>query len=842
MKKFLSCVFLAGIFSTISIYSSELPVYNTEKTGITPIIDGNINDQCWEKVQWQTDFSPLTGNPALRQKTRFKVLYDNERFYFAVECFEDNINKLKTTAKEKDGPVYLDDSIEIFLVPDKDIPDDANWRMFYHFILNAAGIRYDETSLALANNKAWNCQWKAVTKVNKTSWTAEVEIPFFVFNITDKTGSTWRFNITRNRKAVSTELSSWSPLKHSFGEALNFGYLKNIDVDFSDYLLSLSKPDVTSVLKGEKVSTGIKLDMLNRSPKKLKCEIEVQLLGKDETPYIAKHKVDIQQNNKKTETLDFPDIPQGVYSCTVAVCVKSKTVKLKEHQALDINPVPLRIKLITPSYRNNIYPGQKINNILFNASIVSSPEKLKDYRILFNLKKGKEILQTKETNSPAAESQFSFDAASLSPGKYVIETVMYDKGKEILRLNQPLKKLALTKGNEVWIDKDLNLVVNGKKTFIHGFLASVNPELAKQIKGKGFNLVHTYAAQYKNDIQTVEEILKPSMNADAKVMFYPYYKTVFGFFGWGKKTDPKPYLSDTQFSGMIDRVKKFAPHSSILAWYLCDEPRGVEFRRNLKKVYEALKETDPYHPVVALDCSPAEAATLAGSCDVILCDFYPDFNKKNGVITPLCMIYNGIMEVRKATGDKLPIWFVPQAFDRSDYYENPEKKPFRAPNYIESRCMNYLALTAGAKALIYFQFNGKPGILAHPEMKLGIIEGLGSEISDLTPVLLEKTINGASVSKPEIKIMLKKHKGKFFLIAVNPSQKGVNNVTIKINVMSSKKISVLFESRQLKVANNIFSDSFEPFAAHVYTNDMDFPQTFELAKIIKKINKLKKKD
>ena len=355
MKKILTCTLLAGIIGSLCLFSSELPLCKTEKTQIAPVIDGKISDPCWEEVQWQTGFSSLTGNPTPSQETRFKVLYDNERFYFAVECFENSINKLKTTTKEKDGPVYLDDCIEIFLVPDKDIPDDANWRMFYHFILNAAGARYDETSLALVNNKDWNGLWKVVAKVNETSWTAEVEIPFFVFDITEKTGNTWRLNITRNRKAGDNELSSWCPLKYSFGESQHFGYLENINVDFDDYLLSLSKPDAAPLIVNEKVVPGIKLDILNRSSKNLKCEIEIQLCGENGTSHISKRKIDLNKNEKKAESLAFPDISKGTYFCTAAVSTKGKTVKLKEYQSLDINPLPLRIKLIDPSYRNAIF-------------------------------------------------------------------------------------------------------------------------------------------------------------------------------------------------------------------------------------------------------------------------------------------------------------------------------------------------------------------------------------------------------------------------------------------------------------------------------------------------------
>ncbi|OGV52500.1 MAG: hypothetical protein A2017_19095 [Lentisphaerae bacterium GWF2_44_16] len=834
MKSIFTCIF-TGIIGAMPLFSSNPPVCMAEKTDITPVIDGNINESCWDKAEWQTGFSSLTSNPEPSQKTRFKVLYDNERLYFAVECFEENIDKLKIDTKEKDGPAYLDDSIEIFLIPYKDIPDDPNWRMFYHFIVNAGGALYDETSLACVNNPKWNCPWKAATKIHKTSWTAEVSIPFFAFDITGETGMIWRLNVTRNRRAGNAESSSWSHLKYSWaGESPDFGFLKNINVDFKVYTLSISEPEMTQVLQGDKIIPGVKVDIINQSGKDIKCEIEAQLGENGVQSHISRNKIDLKKEEKKTEILGFPEAFKGKYSCILAISIMGKTVKFKEYPSVNINPLPLRINLIDPIYRNTIYPGQKLNKILLEATIISSPEKLKDYKFLFNLRDGGGILQTKKISFPAEKFQIDFDAASLPPGEYVIETTMYDKEKEILKLQQSLKKLAPTEGNEVWIDRDLNLVVNGKKTFVHGFLAAVNPDLAKQIKGKGFNLVHTYVAPHKNDEQLLDEILKPTAEADVKIMFYPY-ATPVGFFGWGKKTASEPYLTERQGSDMIARVRKFASNPSILLWYLCDEPRGAEFRRNLKEVYKTLKDIDPYHPVVALDCSPGEVITLADSSDIIVCDFYPHFHKETGVIKPLeTTIYNTLKAVIETTGNKLPVWFTIEAFDRSDYYEDAEKRPFRAPTYKELRCMAHLALTAGAKGLLYFQYNGKPGILNHPEMKSAIIEGLGPEISNLTPVLLENTSEGASVTNPEIKIMLKTYKGKYFLFAVNPLQKEIRNVSFRIKGMKDESVYVLFESRNLKTDKGMFFDSFEPLGVHVYTNDMDFSQTFDLMKMDKK--------
>jgi hypothetical protein len=834
--------FLVAFGGLTVMFGARVPHCNAIKTEIAPVIDGNLTDSVWEKSEWQSGFKTLGNGKAPLQKTEFKVLYDDKYIYFAVKCFENNINRLKITAKENDGPVYVDDSVELFVVPDAKVPDDPNWRMFYHFIVNARGVKYEETSLGGVNNKGWDCPWKAATKIYKDCWVVEIAIPFFVFDIKKSNVPTWRLNIARNRKAGACELSSWSLLKHSFSEAERFGFLNGLKTEFKNHLISFSLPETTAILNGDKIVNGIKLNLVNNSDFPRKCELEVQLWNSsNDQSYISRINIKLPQNDSTVKTIEFPDIPQGKYSCIIAVNLDGKTVKFKEVPPVNIDLLPLKIVLKEPHYRNIILPAQNIKKIVLGVSLFVKPDKLKEHNIIVKIKDIEDRVVASQKVIPG-KTKFSveFDACSLAYGDYKIEAVMFAKKREITRLSLPFRKLKPTTGNQVWIDKDLNLVVNGRKTFPHGFLAAVSDASMSHIKGKGFNIAHTYVAQYKNDEQLQTEILEPAAKARQMLMFYPYYKTMFGFFGFGKSQNPVPDLNDIQRAGMLKRVRSLIANPNILAWYLCDEPRGAEFRRNLKKIYKLLAKTDPYHPVVALDCSPTEAIALAGSSDIIICDFYPDFDKKTGA-SPLGMIYNGIKEVIKCTGNKYPIWFCAKAFDRSDYYDNPEQKPFRAPSYIESRCMNYLALTAGAKGLLYFQLNGKPGIMAHPEMKMGIIEGLGAEISAIAPVLLENPVaNGIKVSNSSIMTTLKVHKGKYFLLAVNPKPHAINNVAFEIMPASRNKIAVLFENRTLNIKSKKFYDSFKPYEVHVYTDDLDYPCKFNIAKMIEKINSLNK--
>ena len=62
---------------------STIVVKRTYKTAFAktaPVIDGLMNDDCWNLVEWTTDFTqsqPVENKPP-SQQTAFKILYDND--------------------------------------------------------------------------------------------------------------------------------------------------------------------------------------------------------------------------------------------------------------------------------------------------------------------------------------------------------------------------------------------------------------------------------------------------------------------------------------------------------------------------------------------------------------------------------------------------------------------------------------------------------------------------------------------------------------------------------------------------------------------------------------------
>ena len=70
--------------------------YQTAFAKTAPVIDGLMNDDCWNLVDWTTDFiqiQPAENKPP-SQQTAFKILYDNDNLYMLVRAFDTEPDKI----------------------------------------------------------------------------------------------------------------------------------------------------------------------------------------------------------------------------------------------------------------------------------------------------------------------------------------------------------------------------------------------------------------------------------------------------------------------------------------------------------------------------------------------------------------------------------------------------------------------------------------------------------------------------------------------------------------------------------------------------------------------------
>ena|GEM_PF-6528596 len=187
---------------------NSAPVYFTKTS---PSIDGEDDDLAWKNVpsiQLEHILGNLTDTPT--NKTSLKIIYDEKNVYILAQCSFKDKSKMKATIRDYDAALWLEEDVEVFLYP------EADPRMYYQLIVSPLGARMD---LAMKfdplkgkicfNHKNWNPEWKATAKIGKSSWIAELSIPWKAIGAI-KPPALLQFQASRN-DTTANQCALWSP-------------------------------------------------------------------------------------------------------------------------------------------------------------------------------------------------------------------------------------------------------------------------------------------------------------------------------------------------------------------------------------------------------------------------------------------------------------------------------------------------------------------------------------------------------------------------------------------------------------------------------------------------------
>ena len=169
---------------------------NTTSSGMVPVsrrnspvkIDGNLDEEAWRSAQFVTPFLTLKGKHEPVEETRVKVLYDNDAWYIGVEAMTEHAwSKLVADVRTRDGAVWQDDSVELFLAP----PNAE----YYHLVVNSIGTLYD----ARSRNTAFDSGAEIKTRTLKDRYVVEMRIPVKPMEQSAiRDGAVWQLHFGRN--------------------------------------------------------------------------------------------------------------------------------------------------------------------------------------------------------------------------------------------------------------------------------------------------------------------------------------------------------------------------------------------------------------------------------------------------------------------------------------------------------------------------------------------------------------------------------------------------------------------------------------------------------------------
>ncbi len=146
--------------------------------------------------------------------TKIYAGYTADRLYLLAECTAD-MDKITAKPVERDGLVWNNDTIEIFIEP---LNEQRKWG-FFHIITDPLGSVYD----AALRDRSWNADITTHAERRGDRWLVMVGIPFDALGISQgKAGAVFKLNIGRSSKNPR-EISSWTD--GTFENPATFGRL-----------------------------------------------------------------------------------------------------------------------------------------------------------------------------------------------------------------------------------------------------------------------------------------------------------------------------------------------------------------------------------------------------------------------------------------------------------------------------------------------------------------------------------------------------------------------------------------------------------------------------------------
>ena len=158
------------------------------------------------------DFGQKDLGTPVKFATQARLLYDDKYLYLGILCQDPDPAHLLATETSRDGKVWDDNEIEIFLDPRRD------GKRIYQFLLNHRGTACD---IKIENSKAdlsWNAAWTVKTSLPSGGSSAEIAIPLAdVTSNAPVPGDLWRFNICRVRRSTADPAVEYSAYSPTFG-------------------------------------------------------------------------------------------------------------------------------------------------------------------------------------------------------------------------------------------------------------------------------------------------------------------------------------------------------------------------------------------------------------------------------------------------------------------------------------------------------------------------------------------------------------------------------------------------------------------------------------------------
>jgi len=154
------------------------PVIPAVLVDVPPVLDGNLDDPCWQKASQMTGFFDLyTGQPAL-ERTVVYLCHDANTIYVAFHCLDSKPQLIHAFQTKREARFTEDDQVAI------SIDTYGGVTNTYWFRANPIGTQAESIPGGAGPKIEWRGDWSCAAKIVADGWVCEMAIPFSILRYT----------------------------------------------------------------------------------------------------------------------------------------------------------------------------------------------------------------------------------------------------------------------------------------------------------------------------------------------------------------------------------------------------------------------------------------------------------------------------------------------------------------------------------------------------------------------------------------------------------------------------------------------------------------------------------
>lgn len=762
---------MTGSFLPAAAEDAFLPRQDAAAT-----IDGKLDEPAWQKAAVVESFFQInSGRRPAVQPTRVKFWSNGKSLFIGFVCQEKNADRMKATQTKRDGQVWNDDCVEVFLSP------KINAEPYYQFLVNAIGTQCDLKVTGSGFNKipSWDGDWKAAATRTADGYTVEIELPFRMFGRPE--AETWRIAFARENK-VSQEDSSWPPMRGSFHESAKYANLNGVQVDKSCFNLAFDQARFQYRDNKDNIISGALLLNIESDIDVPQAALTVDIANKHGF-HLKKRLTPALRKGQNQLEIPVAFLSEGEYAGNAAISANDRKDQADYAWNFEVRSNPFQAEMISPRYRNLIMDSMHLKKL--QLAVTGQTDRIVGQNCIVKLTDAQKNLVGSPVTVKLQSGKTSMDyplSDELPYGDYQL-TVSLNGKEQVINLKKinPVSDIP-----EVYFDADNNLVVSGKKIVPLGFWYSL-PD-PKNFKASGYNMIGE---------------LSDNLNALDLAQIYSFGRA--RRYVERAEIDFPPKQLEEFFQATVKKFRGNYPY--VIGWYIADEPEGrlknlTAYRNAIKK----LRALAPRRPLGACHNTSAGLQMDADLVDVLWRDPYLGFERGSKTpLKPYDRIAIDMDAAVKSVANRKPIWMVPECY-ASGYYGGAITRS-RYPTIQEIRSMTYLGIIHGAKGVLYWYGGVLNARNLWPAMKL-----FGREFQSLASFILAPDQEGPQTAGA-VHYLVKNADDKICVIAMNPSDQAVDAV---LPVKASGIYHVLSENRTVTANAGAITDRFAPYATHIY--------------------------